>query len=105
MDLMNRIFKKYLDKRAIVFIDDILFYSRTEEEHAENFRIDMEILRKEKLYAKFLKCEFRLKEVQFLGNVVNKREVKVYPTKVEAVSNWEKSTTSTEVRSFVGLVG
>ena len=71
MDLMNRVFKKYLDKFVIVIIDDILIYSNTEEDHAEHLRIALEILRKEKLYAKFSKCEFWLREVQFLGHVVN----------------------------------
>ena len=65
MDLMNRVFKQYLDKFVIVFIDDILIYSRTEEEHAEHLRIVLEILRKEQLFAKFAKCEFWLREVQF----------------------------------------
>ena len=74
MDLMNRVFKKYLDKCVIVFIDDILIYSKTKEEHAEHRRIVLEILRKEKLYAKWSKCEFRLKQVQFLGHVIGKEE-------------------------------
>ena len=67
MDLMNRVFKKYLDKFVIEFIDDILIYSKTEEEQATHLRIALETLRKEKLYAKFSKCEFWLKEVQFLS--------------------------------------
>ena len=71
MDLMNRVFKKYMDKFVIVFMDDILIYSRTQEEHAEHLRISLEILRNERLYAKFSKCEFWLKELQFLGHVVN----------------------------------
>ncbi|KAL8105646.1 hypothetical protein AgCh_029445 [Apium graveolens] len=72
MDLMNRVFKKYLDKCVIVFIDDILIYSRTEAEHAEHLRIALGILREEQLFAKFSKCEFWRNEVQFLGHVINK---------------------------------
>ena len=105
MDLMNRIFKKYLDKFVIVFIDDILIYSKTEEDHAEHLRIALEILRKEKLYAKFSKCEFWLREVQFLGHVVNHEGIKVDPAKIEAIMNWERPKTPTEVRSFMGLAG
>ena len=63
MDLMNRVFKKYLDKCVIVFIDDILIYSKKKEEHVEHIRIVLEILRKEKLYAKWSKCEFWLEQV------------------------------------------
>ena len=105
MDLMNRIFKKYLDKFVIVFIDDILIYSKSMEEHAEHLRVILEILRKEKLYAKFSKCEFWLKEVQFLGHVVSSEGIKVDPAKIEAVVNWERPKTPTEVRSFLGLAG
>ncbi|KAL8091518.1 hypothetical protein AgCh_033950 [Apium graveolens] len=97
--------QEYLDKFVIVFIDDILIYSKTEEDHKEHLRISLEILRKERLYAQFSKCEFWLKEVQFLGHVVNKEGIKVYPTKIEAVMNWERPKTPTEVRSFLGLAG
>ena len=97
MDLMNRVFKKYLDKFVIVFIDDILIYSRTEADHAEHLRIALEILRREKLYAKFSKCEFWLGEVQFLGHVVSNEGIKVDPSKIEAVLNWDRPRTPTEV--------
>ena len=105
MDLMNRVFKKYLDKCVIVFIDDILIYSKTKEEHAEHLRIVLEILRKEKLYAKWSKCEFWLEQVQFLGHVIGKEGIMVDPAKIEAVANWERPRTPTEVRSFLGLAG
>ena len=105
MDLMNMIFKKHLDKFMIVFIDDILIYSPTAEKHAEHLRITLEILRKEKLYAKFSKCEFWLKEVQFLGHVVSNEGIKVDPTKIAVVLDWERPRTPTEVRSFMGLAG
>ena len=97
MDLMNRVFKKYLDKFVIVFIDDILIYSKNEEDHAEHLRITLEILRKKKLYAKFSKCEFWLREVQFLGHVVNHEGIKVDPAMIEAILNWERPKTPTEV--------
>ena len=105
MDLMNRVFKKYLDKCVIVFIDDILIYSKTKEEHAEHLRIVLEILRKEQLYAKWSKCEFWLTQVQFLGHVISKEGITVDPAKIEAVLNWERLKTPTEVRSFLGLAG
>ncbi|XP_074351950.1 uncharacterized protein LOC141691106 [Apium graveolens] len=105
MDLMNRIFKKCLDKFIIIFIDDILIYSKTEEEHAAHLRMTLEILRKEQLYAKFSKCEFWLKEVQFLGHIISREGIQVDPTKIEAVLNWERPKTPTEVRSFLGLAG
>ena len=105
MDLMNRIFKKYLDKFVIVFIDDILIYSKTREEHVEHLRIVLEILRKEKLYAKFSKCEFWLEQVQFLGHIVSREGISVDPAKIEAVSSWERPRNPTEVRSFLGLAG
>ena len=105
MDLMNRVFKKYLDKCVIVFIDDILIYSKTPDEHAEHLRLALEILRKERLYAKFTKCEFWLDKVQFLGHIVSSEGISVDPAKVEAVANWEQPKTPTEVRSFLGLAG
>ena len=105
MDLMNRVFKKYLDKFMIVFIDDILIYSKTEAEHAEHLRIALEILRKEKLYTKFSKCEFWKKEVQFLGHVISIDGIRVDPAKIESVLNWERPRTPTKVRSFLGFTG
>ncbi|KAL8114916.1 hypothetical protein AgCh_021664 [Apium graveolens] len=103
MDLMNRVFKKYLDKFMIVFIDNILIYSKIEEEHAEHLRIVLEILRQEKLYAKFSKCEFWLKEVRFLGHVIRNKGVEVDPAKIEAIINGERPKIPTEVRRFMGL--
>ena len=102
MDLMNKIFKKHLEKFVIVFIDDILIYSPTAEKHAERLRMTLEILRKEKLFAKFSKCEFWLKEVQFLGHVVSNEGIKVDPTNIAAVLNWKRPKTPTKVRSFMG---
>ncbi|GKE40313.1 putative reverse transcriptase domain-containing protein, partial [Tanacetum coccineum] len=105
MDLMNRVCKPYLDKFVIVFIDDILIYSKTKEDHEVHLRLVLELLRKEKLYAKFSKCEFWLQEVHFLGHIVNQSGIHVDPSKIEAVNNWKVPTTPSEIRSFFGLAG
>ncbi|GJX77223.1 putative nucleotidyltransferase, ribonuclease H [Tanacetum coccineum] len=105
MDLMNRVCKLYLDKFVIVFIDDILIYSKTKEDHEVHLGLVLELLRKEKLYAKFSKCEFWLQEVHFLGHVVNQNGIHVDPSKIEAVKNWKTPTTPSEIRSFLGLAG
>ncbi|GKA71544.1 putative reverse transcriptase domain-containing protein [Tanacetum coccineum] len=102
MDLMNRVCRPYLDKFVIVFIDDILIYSKTQEEHVEHLRLVLELLKKEKLYAKFSKCEFWLREVQFLGHVINENGIHVDPSKIEAVKKWKAPRTLTEVRLFLG---
>ncbi|GJQ94904.1 putative reverse transcriptase domain-containing protein [Tanacetum coccineum] len=105
MDLMNRVYKLYLDKFVIVFIDDIPIYSKSKEEHEVHLRLVLELLRKETLYAKFFKCEFWLQEVHFLGHVVNQNGIHVDPGKIKAVKNWEAPTSLTGVRSFLGLAG
>ncbi|GKB93392.1 retrotransposon protein, putative, ty3-gypsy subclass [Tanacetum coccineum] len=89
MNLMNHICKTYLDKFVIVFIDDILIYSKSEEEHEVHLKTILELFKKEKLYAKFSKCEFWLQEVQFLGHVIKKDGIHVDPSKVESVKNWK----------------
>ncbi|KAL0537615.1 hypothetical protein IC582_026598 [Cucumis melo] len=105
MDLMNRVFREFLDTFVIVFIDDILIYSKTEAEHEEHLRIVLQTLRDNKLYAKFSKCEFWLKQVSFLGHVVSKAGVSVDPAKIEAVTGWTRPSTVSEVRSFLSLAG
>ncbi|GAU50224.1 hypothetical protein TSUD_141520 [Trifolium subterraneum] len=105
MDYMNRIFQPYLDKFVVIFIDDILIYSKDPQEHAEHLRIVLNILREKQLYAKFSKCEFWLSEVKFLGHVISQGGVYVDPSKVEAALNWERPRNVSEVRSFLGLAG
>ena len=105
MNLMNRVFKDFLDSFVIVFIDDILIYSKTEAEHEEHLHQVLETLRANKLYAKFSKCEFWLKKVTFLGHVVSSEGVSVDPAKIEAVTNWPRPSTVSEIRSFLGLAG
>nr|GEX54894.1 putative reverse transcriptase domain-containing protein [Tanacetum cinerariifolium] len=103
MNLMNRICKPYLEKFVIVFIDDILIYSRNKEEHANHLRIILELLRNEKLYAKFSKCNFWIRIVQFLRHLINSQGLHVDPAKIEATKNWASPTTPTEIRQFLGL--
>ncbi|XP_058217513.1 uncharacterized protein LOC131328604 [Rhododendron vialii] len=105
MDLMNRIFRAYLDRFVVVFVDDILIYSPTEEEHQSHLTIVLEILREHQLYAKLSKCEFWLSEVKFLGHVVSKGGVSVDPGKIESVMNWQRPKNVFEIRSFLGLAG
>ncbi|GJY18831.1 putative reverse transcriptase domain-containing protein [Tanacetum coccineum] len=103
MDLMNRVCKSYLDKFVIVFIDDILIYSKKKEEQEEHLKIILELLKKEQLYGKFLKCDFWLESVKFLGHVIDRNGVHVDPAKIEAFRNWDAPITPTEVRQFLGL--
>ena len=105
MDLMNRVFRPYVDHFVVVFIDDILVYSKDRESHDTHLRVVLEILRKEQLYAKLSKCEFWLTEVSFLGHIVSKEGIQVDPKKIEVVVEWKPPRNVTEVRSFLGLAG
>ena len=105
MDLMNRIFQPYLDQFVIVFIDDILIYSGSKEDHEEHLRVVLQILRENQLYAKFSKCKFWLDSVAFLGHVISVEGVYVDPQKIEAIVNWKPPTNVNEIRSFLGLAG
>ncbi|GJY35119.1 putative reverse transcriptase domain-containing protein [Tanacetum coccineum] len=103
IDLMNRVCKPYLDKFIIVFIDDILIYSHNEEEHANHLRIILELLRKEKLYAKFSKCDFWIRIMQFLGHLIDSKGLHVDPAKIESINNWASPTTPIEVPLILAL--
>jgi hypothetical protein len=105
MNMMNKVFMEFLDKFVIVFIDDILIYSKSNEEHETHLRAILEKLREHKLYAKFSKCEFWLSEVGFLGHIVTKDGIAVDPAKVTAVTEWEPPKNVGEIRSFLGLAG
>jgi hypothetical protein len=103
--LMNTVFMPELDKFMVVFIDDILIYSKNEEEHAQHLRIVLTRLREHQLYAKFSKCAFWLEEIQFLGNVLFAKGITVDPSKVKDILEWKPPTTVHQVRSFLGLAG
>ena len=105
MGLMNKVFQQYLDRFVIVFIDDILVYSRTKEEHVRHLSLVLKKLRKHRLYAKFSKCQFWLNQVAFLGHVISAQGIQVNPQKIAVVESWEQPRTVTEVRSFLGLAG
>ncbi|WVZ81249.1 LOW QUALITY PROTEIN: hypothetical protein U9M48_028644 [Paspalum notatum var. saurae] len=105
MYMMNSVFMNELDKFVVVFLDDILIYSKDEKEHEEHLRIVLTRLREHKLYAKFSKCAFWLKEVGFLGHILSEKGVAVDPSKVECVLNWKQPKTVTEIQSFLGLAG
>ena len=105
MDLMNRVFRPYLDQFVVVFIDDILVYSKDAQEHEHHLRIVLQTLRENQLFTKLSKCDFWLKEVSFLGHIVSAEGIRVDPVKIEAIVNWKPPRNVTEVRSFLGLAG
>ncbi|GJX49475.1 retrotransposon protein, putative, ty1-copia subclass [Tanacetum coccineum] len=100
MDLMNRVCRPYLDKFVIVFIDDILIYSKSKEEHDAHLRLILELLKKKELYTKFSKCDFWLSKVQFLRHVIDSEGIHVDPAKIESIKDWESPKTPTELANF-----
>ncbi|GJX32260.1 putative reverse transcriptase domain-containing protein [Tanacetum coccineum] len=105
MDLMNRVCKPYRDKFVIIFIDDILIYSKNKQEHEEHLKMILELLKKEELYAKFSKCEFWIPKVQFLGHVIDSEGIHVDPAKIESIKDWASPKSPTEIHQFLGLAG
>ena len=105
MDLMHRVFQPYLDQFVMVFVNEILIYSQSEEEHEDHLRVVLQLMRDHQLYSKFSKCEFWLTEVKFLGHVVSASGVSVDPEKVEAVMSWERPKSVFEICSFLVLAG
>nr|GEZ50217.1 putative reverse transcriptase domain, ribonuclease H-like domain, aspartic peptidase domain protein [Tanacetum cinerariifolium] len=103
MDLMNRVCKPYLDKFMIVFIDDILIFSKNKQEHEEHLKLILELLKKEQLYAKFSKCEFWIPKVQFLSHVIDSQGIHVDPAKIESIKDWAYPKTATKIHQFLGL--
>ncbi|GKC14918.1 putative reverse transcriptase domain-containing protein [Tanacetum coccineum] len=101
MDLMNRVCKPYSDKLMVVFIEDILIYSRNKKEHGEHLKTILELLKKEELYAKFSKCKFWINTVKFLGHVIDSSGIHVDPAKIKAVKNWASPTTPSDIRQFL----
>jgi hypothetical protein len=101
MYLMNKVFMEYLDKFVVVFIDDILIFSKNEEEHNEHLHLVLQKLRENQLYAKFNKCEFWLKEVSFLGHIISEGGIFVDPSKVNDVLSWKTPKNISDIRSFL----
>ncbi|GJR73766.1 putative reverse transcriptase domain-containing protein [Tanacetum coccineum] len=105
IDLMNRVCKPYFDKFVIVFIDDILIYSKDKQEYEEHLKLILELLKKEELYAKFSECEFWIPKVQFLGHVIDSKGIHVDPAKIKSIKDCVSPKSPTEIRQFLGLAG
>jgi hypothetical protein len=105
MCLMNGIFRNYLDKFVIVFLDDILIYSKSEEEHEHHLRLVLQVLREHQLYAKLSKCSFYQEQIHYLGHIISEQGIAVDPEKIEAIRGWPTPRNVSEVRYFMGLVG
>jgi len=103
MCLMNSIFSEYFDKFVLVFIDDFLVYSKMEEEHEEHLRIVLQTLRKHQLYAKFNKCNFYQKKIQYLGHVISIKGIAFDPEKVRAIMEWLVPKDVANIQSFMGI--
>ncbi|WMV47080.1 hypothetical protein MTR67_040465 [Solanum verrucosum] len=103
MDLMNKVFRQYLDMFVIMFIDDILIYSRSENDHMDHLRIVLQVFNDHQLFAKFSKCEFWLRYVAFIGHIVSNKGIEVDPEKTDAVKSWPRPLTPSDIRSFLGF--
>jgi hypothetical protein len=105
MNLMNKVFMEYLDRFVVVFIEDILIYSKSDSDNEEHLRLVLQKLRDNQLYAKYSKCEFWIGEVPFLGHIISNGRISVDPAKVKEIMAWSIPTIVTEIHSFLGLVG
>jgi hypothetical protein len=105
MYLMNKVFMEYLDKFVVVFINDILIFSKNEEEHDKHIRMVLQKLRENQLYAKLNKCEFWLKEDSFLGHIISEGGISIDPSKVKDILGWNTPQNILDIRSFLGLAG
>ena len=105
MTLMDSVLKPYLGKFVVVFLDDILIYSRTDEEHVDHLRKVFELLRANKLYAKESKCDFFAQKIHYLGHIISSDGIKMEPSKIEAIMNWPPPTNLKEIQVFLGLAG
>lgn len=103
--MMNKIFAPYLDKFTVVFIDDVLIYSRSREEHEQLLRTFLQLLRHNQLYVQLRKYDFWLKKVVFLGHIISKDGLAADPAKIEVVVNWERLKNVSEIWSLLGLAG
>ncbi|WMV08875.1 hypothetical protein MTR67_002260 [Solanum verrucosum] len=103
MDLMNRVFRQYLDMLVIMFIDDIWIYSKSENEHIDHLRIILQILKDQQLFAKFSKCEFWLKPVAFLGHIVSNKGIEVDSKNTDVVKSWPRPLSASNIRSWLDL--
>jgi hypothetical protein len=103
--MMNKVFREYFDKFMVVFINDILIFSKNEEDHNEHLRVVLQKLKENQLYAKLSKCEFWLKEVSFLGHIISEGGISMDPSKVKDVLSWKTPQNVSDIRSFLGLAG
>jgi hypothetical protein len=105
MCLMNNVFRKFLDRFVLFFIDDILIYSKNREENEEHLKLLLQVLREHQLYAKLSKCDFFQKQVHYLGHVISEEGVAVGPDKIKAIMDWPTQKDVSDIKSFMGLAG